>query len=141
MIDHVTESLRVERDPAGTTVALRRRLRHPAVLASAGPGRAPAPVPGRGFAVEVTAGGGLAVRGAVDLSTAAALKARLWQAWGGGARELTVDLDEVTQLASAGVHVLHQALRGTEGATRIRLRAAPGTPARYVLDLVGLPVD
>jgi serine phosphatase RsbU (regulator of sigma subunit)/anti-sigma regulatory factor (Ser/Thr protein kinase) len=143
MIDHVTESLRVLREPGGTTVVLRRRLRHPAVLASTpgSPGMGAGAVSPPGFGIEFTAAGVLAVRGAIDLGTAADLKARMWQAWAGGSRELVVDLDGVTQLASAGVHVLHQALRGTEGPTRIRLHAGPGSAARYVLELVGLPVD
>jgi PAS domain S-box-containing protein len=140
LIDRVAESLRVLREPGGTTVVLRRRLRHPAVLASTRPA-APAVSPPGGFGVEVVSAGVLGVRGAVDLESAAVLKARIWQAWGGGARELTVDLGGVTHLASAGVHVLHQALRGAAGVAPIRLRAAPGSAARYVLELVGLPLE
>lgn len=141
MIEHVSESMVLDRSAAGTTLTLRRRLRHPAVLASTGYGSSPARPPAPEFAVEVTGPGELRVRGPVDLATAATFKARLWQAWGGGAQPVTVDLNEVTQLASAGVAVLHQALRGAEGGEPIVLRARPGSAARYVLDLVGLPTD
>lgn len=146
MIDHVTESLRVLRDADGTTVLLRRRLRHQAVLASTEPGSAPFGFGSGGavaleFGIDVGPDGGLVVRGAIDLSTVDTLKVRIWQAWGRGAQGLTVDLDQVTLLASVGAHVLRQALRGTDGPARIRLRAGPGSAARYVLELVGLPVE
>ncbi|MGY1827579.1 hypothetical protein [Blastococcus sp. SYSU DS0541] len=54
---------------------------------------------------------------------------------------LTVDLTEVTHLASAGVQVLHR-MRDQLAAQQqqlLRLEASPGSPAHAVLDLVRLP--
>jgi len=52
---------------------------------------------------------------------------------------MTVDLSGVTHLASAGVSVLHQLTgRHDEQKAPLALHAAPGSPARVILELVGL---
>jgi anti-anti-sigma regulatory factor len=58
----------------------------------------------------------------------------------GGTSDLTVDLTGVSDLASAGVAVLHRlaALSRTNGG-RLRLYAPPGVPADVVMTLVNLP--
>jgi anti-anti-sigma regulatory factor len=57
----------------------------------------------------------------------------------GGTVAMTVDLSGVTHLASAGVSVLHQLTgRHDEQKSPLTLRAAAGSPARAVLELVGL---
>lgn len=81
----------------------------------------------------------LHVQGAIDISTASELADRLGIASRGGVHPVTVDLNDVDILASAGVRVLFQmrdqlATHGHE----LILIAADHTPAQQILDLVGL---
>ena len=127
----------------GTTVALRHRLRRPAILAS---GRRrdraadPAEPP---FSVDTSiAAGAIAravVRGPVDITTADKLCRRLLSVSRGGTIPLTADLSGVTQLASAGVRALY-AVSGQLAAHghTLTLITAPGSGAGVVLDLVQL---
>ena len=64
----------------------------------------------------------MTVRGPVDLSTADSFRAALRRFSRGGTAELTVDLNGVTHLGSAGVQVLHEA-HGLDGAS-LHLRAS-----------------
>ena len=58
----------------------------------------------------------------------------------GGTLPLTVDLTEVTHLASAGVSVLHHvAERHAAQGGRLVLEAEPDCPACHVLTLVAIP--
>ncbi|MGO4340956.1 SpoIIE family protein phosphatase [Pedococcus sp. 2YAF34] len=79
-------------------------------------------------------------RGTVDLDTAERARASLLGASRGGVRSLTVDLTEVTQLASAGVRSLFE-VREQLAANRkeLVLVAEPGSAAAVVLELVSLP--
>jgi anti-anti-sigma factor len=120
---------------------LERALHHRAVLASATaqpPLAAPAePV----FDTRTTQGHPVrvAVRGAVDITTAERLAATLRSATRAGALPLELDLTEVTHLASAGVQALHQFIDTCEtGPDRLTVLAPRGSAARPVLDLVGL---
>jgi serine phosphatase RsbU (regulator of sigma subunit)/anti-sigma regulatory factor (Ser/Thr protein kinase)/anti-anti-sigma regulatory factor len=131
----------VERGDDGTVALLERELHHRAVLASgAGPGAAPGdPEPAyeartaEGVPVRVT------VRGAVDIDTAGRFAATLRSASRAGALPLELDLGGVPHLASAGVRALHEFIDSSgAGPDRLVLLAPPGSPARAVLDLVGL---
>lgn len=127
----------------GTTVALRRRLRRPAVLA---PGHRrehaarPAEPP---FTVDTSIAAGTTARalvsGPVDITTADKLAWRLLSVSRGGTVPLVADLSGVTQLASAGVRALYavseQLAAHGHGLTLI---TAPGSGAGVVLDLVQL---
>ncbi len=127
----------------GTTVALRHRLRRPAVLAS-GHRREHADRPDEPpFAVDTSvAAGGTAralVSGAVDITTADKLARRLLSVSRGGTIPLVADLSGVTQLASAGVRALY-AVSGQLAAHghALTLITAPGSGAGVVLNLVQL---
>ncbi len=127
----------------GTTVALRHRLRRPAILAS---GRRrdrsgdPAEPP---FSVDTSiAAGAIAravVRGPVDITTADKLCRRLLSVSRGGTIALVADLSGVTQLASAGVRALYAVTEqlAAHGHT-LTLITAPGSGTGLVLDLVQL---
>ncbi|TFV51570.1 SpoIIE family protein phosphatase [Blastococcus sp. TF02A_35] len=125
----------------GTVVVLRHGLHRPAVL---GPGTEAhaAPIPRPEFAVDVQHSDGhprLRIRGPVDVVTAEAFARALSGTSRGGVLPLTVDLTEVTHLASAGVQVLHR-MRDQLAAQRqnLRLLAPSGSPAHAVLNLVRL---
>jgi len=149
--------------PRGTRVALRHRLRRPAVLASgrwseraAYPAEPPFTVdtsvtagtladsaadsaagPASGAAAGAAAQA--LVGGPVDITTADLLARRLLSVSRGGTVSLVADLTGVTQLASAGVRALYQvseqlAAHGRE----LILVAAAGSAADLVLDLVRL---
>jgi anti-sigma regulatory factor (Ser/Thr protein kinase)/anti-anti-sigma regulatory factor len=129
--------------PRGTTVALRHRLRRPAVLAAGHLGEHVASAAGPPFTVDVSvAAGGRAralVGGTVDTTTADLLARRLLSVSRGGTLPLVADLTGVTQLASAGVRVLYEvseqlAVHGQE----LTLVTALGSAAHLVLDLVRL---
>jgi len=131
------------RTAMGTTVALRHRLRRPAILAS-GHRREHAVHPaGPPFAVDTSiAADGAAralVSGPVDITTADKLARRLLSVSRGGTIALVADLSGVTQLASAGVQALY-AVSGQLAAHghALTLITAPGSGAGVVLDLVQL---
>ena len=127
----------------GTTVALRHRLRRPAILAS---GRRrdrtgdPAEPP---FSVDTSIAAGAIARalvgGPVDITTADKLCRRLFSVSRGGTIPLVADLSGVTQLASAGVRALY-AVSGQLAAHghALTLITAPGSGTGLVLDLVEL---
>jgi anti-anti-sigma factor len=82
------------------------------------------------------------VRGPVDITTADRLATQLMTACRGGTLPLTVDLSQVSYLASAGVRALYR-VRDQLAAQdqELTLLAADRTPARTVLDLVRLPAS
>lgn len=122
----------------GTTVELRQQLSHPAIVAAAGdhPERAELPE-SEEFATTLSAPPArvLAVRGPVDMTTAELLHTRVLYATRGGPLPLTVDLAEVSHLASAGVRLLHDL--AADGQT-LRLTVPADRPAHQVLTLTGL---
>jgi anti-anti-sigma regulatory factor len=131
------------RTAVGTTVALRHRLRRPAILAS-GHRREHAAHPDEPpFAVDTSIAAGATARalvsGPVDITTADKLARRLLSVSRGGTVPLVADLSGVTQLASAGVRALYavsaQLAAHGHGLTLI---TAPGSGAGVVLDLVQL---
>jgi anti-sigma regulatory factor (Ser/Thr protein kinase) len=127
----------------GTTVTIRHRLRHPAVLATDTSATAVSPPAGPPFAVRIVTGEPrprVRVTGPVDITTSGQLTRSLLAACRGGVLPLTAELDAVTLLASAGVRALFE-VTGQLAAHQqdLVLIAGPASPARAVLDLVGLP--
>ncbi|TFV55689.1 STAS domain-containing protein [Geodermatophilus sp. DF01-2] len=129
--------------PRGTVVTLRHRLYRPAMLASAAGAQPAAPALRPPFAVDADHDSGsprLRVRGPIDIATAEEFGRRLSAASRGGVLPLTVDLTDVTHLASAGVQTLHR-MRDQLAAHQqeLVLVAPPGSPAHAVLEIVHLP--
>jgi serine phosphatase RsbU (regulator of sigma subunit)/anti-sigma regulatory factor (Ser/Thr protein kinase)/anti-anti-sigma regulatory factor len=133
----------VARTAVGTTVALRHRLRRPAILASGHRREQAAQPAGPPFSVDTSIAAGATaraqVRGPVDINTADKLARRLLSVSRGGTVPLVADLTGVTQLASAGVRALY-AVSGQLAAhgNSLILITAPGSGAGVVLDLVQL---
>jgi anti-sigma regulatory factor (Ser/Thr protein kinase)/anti-anti-sigma regulatory factor len=127
----------------GTTVALRHRLRRPAILAP-GHRRELAPqLAEPPFVVDTSAAAGSTARalvsGPVDITTADKLARRLLSVSRGGTVPLIADLSGVTQLASAGVRALYAVSEQLAAhGHRLTLITAPGSGAGVVLDLVRL---
>jgi serine phosphatase RsbU (regulator of sigma subunit)/anti-sigma regulatory factor (Ser/Thr protein kinase)/anti-anti-sigma regulatory factor len=133
-----TDGYRIDRRGEGTVAVLERELHHRAVLASGTARPAPAE---QAFEATTTEGPPIrvAVRGAVDITTAERLGATLRNASRAGALPLQLDLSEVTLLASAGVQVLHRFIDTCgAGPDRLAVLAPQGSAARPVLELVGL---
>jgi serine phosphatase RsbU (regulator of sigma subunit)/anti-sigma regulatory factor (Ser/Thr protein kinase)/anti-anti-sigma regulatory factor len=143
---HVVDAMEVSHprphQARGTVVALRHRLRRPAVLASDQPSFAGRPAEAA-FAVDTSIeADGTAralVSGPVNIGTADQLTRRLLSACRGGTVRLLADLTRVTQLASAGVRALYLVKeRLAVHKQELTLITAPGTSADIVLDLVHL---
>jgi anti-anti-sigma regulatory factor len=82
----------------------------------------------------------LRVRGPVDAWAADRFRAEPADLSRGGTGPLTVDLTAVGHLASVGVAALAGLQRARDGSAQQVVPVAPtGTPAVFVLDLVGLP--
>ena len=129
--------------PRGTTVALRLRLRRPAVLASAHRAEHVAYPAERPFTVDTSAAAGATARalvgGTVDITTADLLARRLLSVSRGGTVPLVADLTGVTQLASAAVRALYEVSeRLAAHGQRLVLVTAPDSAAHMVLDLARL---
>jgi anti-anti-sigma factor len=93
------------------------------------------------FAAVVVEDGYLIITGDVDNETAPSLATQISRQSRSGTFPLTVDLEPVTHMGSAGLRVLAEALeRSRQHDTELGLIAPPGTPAHHVLMLVGLPV-
>ncbi|WP_030442391.1 SpoIIE family protein phosphatase [Actinoplanes subtropicus] len=142
MAARLVDSLVVEPATSGTTARLSHTLVQPARLLDA-------PVLGiSDFSVNsvyriVEEPGGdetrVRIEGEVDTITAGNTLAELLRRSRGGTVPMTVDLSGVTHLASAGVSVLHQLTgRHDEQKAPLTLHASAGSPARVILELVGL---
>jgi anti-anti-sigma factor len=143
MAGDFVDDLHVERTEAGTTATLRRQLTRPARMLTGAHHAVPAaghrPGAGRPFAAEM-AGQRLLVAGPLDVETADELRAVLLRETRGGTRTLTVDLTEVTHLASAAVQMLYEATnRSADQGSELVLFAPPEGAAGHVLSLVALP--
>jgi anti-anti-sigma factor len=122
----------------GTIVRLRHRLRRPAVVGAGSSARVGGPASGPPFTVDAGTDRAVArvwAAGPVDASTAAQLSRRLLTASAGGTLPLTVDLTNVSYLASAGIRALYQ-VRQQLSAHRqnLRLLAVPGSSVALILD-------
>jgi anti-sigma regulatory factor (Ser/Thr protein kinase)/anti-anti-sigma regulatory factor len=127
----------------GTTVALRHRLRRPAILASGRRREHATRSAEPPFAVDTSSAAGPAARalvsGPVDITTADKLTRRLLSVSRGGTIPLVADLSGVTQLASAGVRALYAVSEQLAAhGHALTLITAPGSGAGVVLDLVQL---
>lgn len=144
VLGSVADGLDISRRDDGTTVAFHRRLHRPVTTAAVGdPAGAPSSSAHRSTSpfAAWTAGtpAVLRVRGPVDAQTADELRRDLARLSRGGTVKLTVDLTEVTHLTSVGVAALAETLRaGDAGGFPATLVAPTGSPAAFVLDLVGL---
>ena len=93
------------------------------------------------FAAVVVEDGYLIITGDVDNETAPSLATQISRQSRSGTFPLTVDMEQVTHMGSAGLRVLAEALeRSRQHDTELWLIAPPSTPAHHVLMLVGLPV-
>jgi serine phosphatase RsbU (regulator of sigma subunit)/anti-sigma regulatory factor (Ser/Thr protein kinase)/anti-anti-sigma regulatory factor len=144
----------------GTVVALRHRLRRPAILASSqhstssqhsassqhstssqhsAGARRPEPPFTVDTSIEADGTARALVSGPVNIGTADQLARRLLSACRGGTVRLLADLTRVTQLASAGVRALYLVReRLAVHKQELTLITARGTSADVVLDLVHL---
>jgi anti-sigma regulatory factor (Ser/Thr protein kinase) len=145
LIRAMVDGLDIVSTGSGTTVTLRRALRHAtSVGRHVGPTRLMR-MPSVEFAatVDVPDGSVMSVRGAVDVNTTDALRAAIMRMGRGGTRPVTVDLTCATLLSSVGVRLLHDLTRapqrrGEFAGEPIRLIAPAGCPAREVLALADL---
>jgi len=147
MTSNLVDTLRLTHDGTGTTASVTHELSRPARLLTAeelASGLTPrAAVPANPFLIldqPSAPGPRLRVDGPIDAHTAPLLDNAVRTANGGGTADLTLDLTGVSDLASAGVAVLHRlaALSSTNGG-RLCIYAPPGVPADVVMTLVNLP--
>ncbi|CCH85488.1 conserved protein of unknown function [Modestobacter italicus] len=141
LIGSLGEDLVVDGQPTGTTVTFSRRLSRPVSTTPtrAVPSAAPPADDGRFDTLVVGEPPVLRVRGPVDGLAAERFRAELAGLSRGGSVPLTVDLTEVSHLTSTGVAALADLLRPADREHVPVLVAPTGTPAAFVLDLVGLP--
>jgi anti-anti-sigma factor len=122
----------------GTVVRLRHRLRRAAAVGPGPSAHISVPLPGPPFTLDIGTDGAIAharAAGPIDASTAVQLSRRLLTASAGGTLPLTVDLTDVSYLASAGIRALYQ-VRQQLSAHRqqLRLLAVPGSSVALILD-------
>ncbi|WP_229073185.1 SpoIIE family protein phosphatase [Actinoplanes sp. DH11] len=137
----LVQSLRVEPGPHGTVATVRQPLSRPARLLSSFD--APSPVVRKVAELTITElpGGDEArvqLDGPMDAASSAHVRQELLRRSRGGSVPMTVDLSGVTHLSSAGVSALHLVAGSHVDEAPLTLVAAPGSPARQILDLVGL---
>jgi anti-anti-sigma factor len=128
---------------SGTVVQLRHRLNRPAMLASEASAQPAMPPDRPPYGVDTETRDDpprVSVGGPIDITTSDELYRDLLGACRGGVLPLTVDLADVTHLASAGVRVLFDVRDqlAAHGQT-LTVLAPAGSQARAVLDLVHLP--
>ncbi len=140
----LVESLHVEPGAHGTVATIRYPLSRPArLLASFDDAPTPSAPPPDMSVTELPGDNEaqVAVAGPIDATTAPLMHVELLRRSRGGTVPMTADLTGVTHLASAGVSALYQiAERHHDQKATLTLIASPGSPARQILDLVGLPV-
>jgi anti-anti-sigma factor len=136
------DSVEIETGEDGTTVLLDRQLSNAPVL---GPGSAGQRGSGAPAEAELTVtlqrseAPRIVLAGPIDISTVTNLRAQLWSAARGGALPLTVDLADVTHLASTGIALLFEFVEDTAtGGREVRLVAPEGSPARSAMAVSGL---
>ncbi|SFP31925.1 Serine phosphatase RsbU, regulator of sigma subunit [Geodermatophilus dictyosporus] len=139
LVHSLGDDLCVDGQPSGTTVTFSRRLCRPVSTAlGAGTARVPPPATDEPFTAELDGEPPvLRVRGAVDAFGAARFREHLDAASRAGTVPVVVDLTGVGHLTSVGVAALTDLLRDAPDA--VTLVAPTGSPAAFVLDLVGLP--
>jgi serine phosphatase RsbU (regulator of sigma subunit)/anti-anti-sigma regulatory factor/anti-sigma regulatory factor (Ser/Thr protein kinase) len=126
---------------SGTVVTLRHRLTRPALIATTPVAQVPAAEPAIYASEEHADDAGITLRvmGAIDAANGDRFAADVSNAARGGTVDLTLDLSAVTLLSSKGVRALYSVRQQSQAARRGLVFLAPhGSPARVVLDLVGL---
>ncbi|WP_436520142.1 SpoIIE family protein phosphatase [Actinoplanes sp. HUAS TT8] len=140
----LVESLRVEPGANGTVATVRHPLSRPARLLTSFDDAPVVTTPPPDMAISELPGDNEAqvrVDGPVDMTSAERMQVELLRRSRGGTVPMTLDLTGVTHLASAGVSALYQiAEHHHDQKATLTLIASPGSPARQILDLVGLPV-
>ncbi|WP_245006635.1 SpoIIE family protein phosphatase [Actinoplanes ianthinogenes] len=140
----LVRSLHVEPGAHGTVATVRHPLNRPARLLAGFDDAPRGPEPSAEMAVSELPGDDetrVRVDGPMDAASAAQVRQDLLRRSRGGTVPMTVDLTGVTHLASAGVAALFQiAEHHRDQEAALTLIASPGSPARQILDLVGLPV-
>ncbi|GAA4869009.1 SpoIIE family protein phosphatase [Actinomycetospora straminea] len=145
MSQRLVDVLELEQAEPGMTARIAHRLSRPARLLIADDVRgAPSPVPAPGAPAEFLLildepsprGPRIRLAGPVDAETATKLRTELARRTASHTHTLTVDLSEVTLLASAGVAAL-AAARAAAPADTLQLYAPAGSEADQVLTLVG----
>jgi anti-sigma regulatory factor (Ser/Thr protein kinase)/anti-anti-sigma regulatory factor len=139
VISHPLQVAGSPRGTRGTLVTLRHRLTRPAIATA---GLPPVSCDDGPFSVDAeneSAAARAVVYGAVDVFSAEEFTRELLAASRGGTLPLTVDLTEVSQLASAGVRALFEVRSQLAAHCQpMVLIAVPGSTAAFVLDLVQL---
>lgn len=148
MASELVDDVHIDRRDTGTVVRLRLRMhRQVPVLRGAAVPHAVGTEPEEPFIAALTdvddPDAVLVVRGPVDATGAVELRDQLLTVTGCGTVTRSVDLSRVTLLASAAVHVLHEARRRSAAhREELHLLAPRGSAAHHVLELVGLrPTD
>jgi serine phosphatase RsbU (regulator of sigma subunit)/anti-sigma regulatory factor (Ser/Thr protein kinase)/anti-anti-sigma regulatory factor len=143
LISHPPQVASVPKGTRGTMVTLRHRFRRPAILGTESSAHHCGHLSAEPFEVVAGLAGNAslaAVRGPVDVFSAEQFTRELLAISGGGTLSLTVDLAEVSQLASAGVSALFQVREQlTAQQQDLTLIAERGSDVATVLELVGLP--
>ena len=140
MMREFSDEFQLDISIAGTTVTLAKALRSPISLDGETPWQADRAPNGLELDVDLgPAGVIISLAGALDSSSVERLHASLLDIERHGPQPLTIVLDDLTLLASAGLRALYEHA-GRLLATRraLRLIASPGTPARDVLKVSGL---
>jgi anti-sigma regulatory factor (Ser/Thr protein kinase)/anti-anti-sigma regulatory factor len=143
MASELVDDVRIDRQESGTILRLRHRLTRPVAVSVSSAETPLGLVDDEPFMAALTAvddpDAVLVVRGPVDAVGALTLRDQLRTITGNGTLTRAVDLSRVTLLASAAVHVLHEASnRSTAHHEQLRLLAPRGSAAHHVLELVGL---
>jgi anti-sigma regulatory factor (Ser/Thr protein kinase)/anti-anti-sigma regulatory factor len=142
----LVDDVRIDRRPSGTTVRLRHRLGRLVTVSTSSVETPLGLADDEPFLAALTdvddPDAVLVVRGPIDALGAVELRDQLRSVTGNGTVSRTVDLSRVTLLASAAVHVLHEARhRSIAHREHLHLLAPRGSAAHHVLELVGLPTD
>lgn len=142
MMRETTDVCEIDRTPDGTVVSMDRTVGVPTVLRLAADGpaaTAPDPVPAlRIIRNTRTERALLELDGWLDHAAVPELRTEALRASNGGAHPLTIDLEAVTGLASAGVQLLFELAELAPGGEPLELRASPHSAVAHVLELVDL---
>src|SRR2546429_3772681 len=135
-----SDEFQLDISTAGTTVSLAKALQSPISVEGDAPWKAARPPDGLEVDVALTPDGVvISLTGSLDSSTIDRLQSSLLDIERHGPLPLTLVLDELILLASAGLRTLYEyAGRPLGGRRPLRLVASAGSPARDVLAVSGL---
>ncbi len=143
MASGLVDAMRMERSGSGTKVELSQRLTRPVPLLRAvfdGAEVEDSPYLDESVELELdTRTGRMVASGPVDDLSVETFHAGLNTATRAGTADSVIDLDGITHLTSAGVQALFEfSARSARNGSHLEVRAAVGTPAAQVLEVVGL---